>query len=107
ELQGAWRVCGTDAWRPMPFDGLPVVESRDSAPIDRPLAIAATPDGPGFEAAVGRTVNRIHNGELFQVNLCRRLEAALPCSDIWPLYLQLREISPATYGALMKVGDRG
>jgi para-aminobenzoate synthetase component 1 len=53
---------------------------------------------------VAHTVERIYNGELFQVNLCRRLEAPLSATQIWPLYARLRAISPAAYGALIRTG---
>jgi para-aminobenzoate synthetase component 1 len=56
---------------------------------------------------VARTVGRIFNGELFQVNLCRRLQAALPSGAIWELYQRLRAVSPAEYGALIRTGPNG
>jgi para-aminobenzoate synthetase component 1 len=102
---GRWKVCGTDAWRQMLERPLP--HGRGSiAPRnrDREGEVLSSPDAAGFEAAVARTVKRIHNGELFQVNLCRRLETALPTSEILRLYLRLRDISPATHGALIRTG---
>jgi para-aminobenzoate synthetase component 1 len=113
---GRWRVCGTDAWRALPKPPLP--DGRGSVTgrhdtfrrITEPRpegAVVSSPDAAGFQAAVARTVERIHNGELFQVNLCRRLETALPSSEIWPLYLRLRDISPATHGALIRTGSDG
>jgi para-aminobenzoate synthetase component 1 len=53
---------------------------------------------------VARTVRRIHEGEVFQVNLCRRLEALLPPVAVWPLYRRLRRESPAEYGAFVDLG---
>jgi para-aminobenzoate synthetase component 1 len=70
-----------------------------------PGAVVSSPDAAGFQAAVARTVERIRNGELFQVNLCRRLETALPSTEILPLYLRLRAISPAAHGALIRTGS--
>ena len=95
----------SDAWRRVYEQPLP----------DRPRLLA--PEGPdvkerwlappthaGFQAAVARTVERIHKGELFQVNLCRRLETSLPTRNL-PRYLRLRAISPAAHGALIRVGN--
>jgi anthranilate/para-aminobenzoate synthase component I len=71
----------------------------------REAAVHSTPSNDGFCAAVGRTVDRIYNGELFQVNLCRRLETPLPEDEILPLYERLREITPAEYGALIRISE--
>ena len=118
----AWQLRGTDAWRDCderkwgqalrPAAGLPPGAASGSlaaAPKGRPTSLNAQvlslPNAAGFEAAVARTVARIHNGELFQVNLCRRLEATLPAAEIFPLYLRLRAISPASHGALIRTGD--
>ncbi len=62
-----------------------------------------TPSAAGFCDAVARTVERIYNGELFQANLCRSLETTLPETEILPLYLRFREITPASYGALLRL----
>jgi para-aminobenzoate synthetase component 1 len=109
---GGWRVCGTDAWRvrtepPLPDgrgsvtdDALPN-RDREGAGV---RAAVSSPDADWFQSAVARTVERIRNGELFQVNLCRRLETPLPSAEIWPLYLRLRAITPAAYGALIRTG---
>jgi para-aminobenzoate synthetase component 1 len=64
-------------------------------------ALGSTPTEEGFREAVARTVRRIYEGELFQVNLCRRLEGALDAGQILSLYHRLRAISPATHGALL------
>jgi para-aminobenzoate synthetase component I len=69
--------------------------------------VCSTPTNEGFCEAVARTVGRIYNGELFQVNLCRRLEAALAEEDILPLYQRLREITAASHCAFIRVGDLG
>src|SRR5215469_9974519 len=100
-----WRLCGTDAWRPMPrFCGADTPVCGVETHLDACGQLTRTPTPDGFRAAVARTVERIYNGELFQVNLCRRLEAPLSATQIWPLYMRLRAISPATYGALIRTG---
>ncbi|HUI76820.1 MAG TPA: anthranilate synthase component I family protein [Bryobacteraceae bacterium] len=104
-----WRVRGTDAWRE--FAARPLPNSRGAAtlgPVSEPRpkgAVVSLPDAEGFQAAVARTVDRIRNGELFQVNLCRRLETRVNASEILPFYLRLRKISPATHGAFFRTGS--
>jgi para-aminobenzoate synthetase component I len=58
-----------------------------------------------FEASVRRTVDRIYRGDLFQANLCRHIEAPLDREQIWPLYLAMRGVSPAQFGAFLDAGD--
>ena len=101
-----WRFCGTDAWRPVHEPDEPVAPTPDREAASSASPISSTPSNEGFQAAVARTVSRIYKGELFQVNLCRRLETDLPASRIWPLYLRLRSISPASQGALVRTGPR-
>ena len=100
--EGRWRLCGTDAWRAV------AIEDPDARPApDSELEtglISGTPSADGFCAAVARAVQRIYHGELFQVNLCRRLETALGGAEIWTLYRRLRAISPASYGAFLDLG---
>ena len=106
QTEEGWQFCGTDAWR--------AVGARDAegwlkeAPEEREdrvtPVVSSVPNGIGYQAAVARTVQRIYAGELFQVNLCRRLETPLPEGEIWALYTRLRAISPADYGALIRAG---
>jgi para-aminobenzoate synthetase component 1 len=67
--------------------------------------VVSRPGRGAFEAEVARTVERIASGEIFQMNLCRRLEAALPASGLWPFYRRLRSASPAEFGALLDLGE--
>jgi len=104
-----WRLCGTDAWRRVDAGTMGALIRRGRAEAEGKQAagpIASVPDENGFRRAVARTVERIYNGELFQVNLCRRLEAALESAQIGPLYGRLRAISPASHGALLRTGPR-
>ncbi|HWM90670.1 MAG TPA: anthranilate synthase component I family protein [Thermoanaerobaculia bacterium] len=66
--------------------------------------VVSRPNRGGFEAAVSRIRERIASGEIFQANLCRRLEAPLPQEAVWPFYLRLREASPADHGAFFDLG---
>ncbi len=67
--------------------------------------VLSFPHRAGFEAAVVRIVERIARGEIYQVNLCRRLEALLPAESLWPLYRRLRAASPADHGAYLDLGE--
>jgi len=114
---GAWTLETTDAWRSEVESAARVIEAerllasarRRKAP-DPPAGslasgpILSLPARAGFEAAVERAVARIGTGEIFQVNLCRRLETALPAERVWPLYHRLRAASPAEQGAFLDLG---
>jgi para-aminobenzoate synthetase component I len=67
--------------------------------------VTSRPNRGGFEAAVERSVERIRSGEIFQVNLCRRIETSLPAERIPDLYRRLRAASPADHGAFLDLGD--
>ena len=112
-----WTLEATDAWNAAP---LPVVEterllekarrrpspSGAGVPQGRLAAgpLVSRPSRRGFEAAVERIREHIARGDIFQANLCRRLEAALPAEAIWPLYQRLRAASPADHGAFLDLG---
>ncbi|HEX6902365.1 MAG TPA: anthranilate synthase component I family protein [Thermoanaerobaculia bacterium] len=111
-----WVLEGTDAWRSA-GDPDPVVETehvlaaarrRSASEISTgSLAeggVVSRPNRSGFEAAVTRVVERIGTGEIFQMNLCRRLEARVAIENLWPLYLRLRAASPAERGAFLDLG---
>ena len=109
----SWTVESTDAWGGPD----PVVEAervlaaaRRRTPQEmatRSLArgsVVSQPSRSGFESAVEQVVERIASGEIFQMNLCRRLEARLPARNVWPLYRRLRAASPAERGAFLDLG---
>ena len=116
----SWTLEATDAWREAfePAAPDPVIAAerllaaarrRDDPEEIPPGSLArggviSRPSRGGFEAAVTRAVERIAAGEIFQMNLCRRLEAKLPASGLWPLYRRLRAASPATLGAWLDLG---
>ncbi len=91
----AERVLG-EAWR-RPQD------EAAAGPLTRG-PVVSHPNRGGFEAAVERIRERIARGEIFQANLCRRLEAPVPRESVWPLYLRLRQASPADHGAFLDLG---
>ncbi len=73
-------------------------------PAGASVAPVSVPDRDGYLKAVSRTVARIHAGDLFEANICRRLEAEWSASP-WTLYRQLRGRSPAEYGAYLAADD--
>jgi para-aminobenzoate synthetase component 1 len=111
-----WTLDSTDAWRKA-GDPDPVIEAesllaaarrrRESEIPAGSLAggpVVSRPSRAGFEAAVSRVVERIAGGEIFQMNLCRRLETRVLERHLWPLYLRLRAASPAERGAFLDLG---
>lgn len=108
----AWTLEATDAWRSHPVIEAERVlaaarkRSDPEIPAGRLAedSVVSHPNRSGFEAAVTRVVERIASGEIFQMNLCRRLEAGLPAEHVWPLYLRLRQASPAERGAFLNLG---
>lgn len=110
----SWTLEATDAWSSAENPAVEA-ERRLAAAQRRPAAepgpgrlgtgpVVSRPHRGGFEAAVARVVERIGTGEIFQMNLCRRLEAALSPEEIWPLYRRLRAASPADHGAFLDLG---
>ena len=75
-------------------------------PPAQAASVRVLPDDARFRAAVADTVRRIHAGELFQTNLCRRFELAWPERETAALYERMRRINPARYGAFMRL-ERG
>jgi para-aminobenzoate synthetase component I len=64
-------------------------------------------DRRAFEAGVERIREAIAEGQIYQANLTRRLEAPFD-GDPWPLYRQLRTGDPALFAAFLPLdgGDR-
>lgn len=107
EHTAAWREEGTASGAAAEAETLLRSARRRALPSPEEIApgpVTSRPDGAGFAAAVRRTVERIHRGEICQTNLCRRLEAELPAASLWPFYHRLRAASPAVYGAWMDLG---
>lgn len=115
--EDGWRLSGTDAWRGgagLPFpameaEALLANAGRIPSPIPpagplSPGPVVSFPTDQAFQSAVGHVVRRIFDGEVFQVNICRRLEAPLEESMLWPAYLRLRAASPASQGAFIRLG---
>src|SRR6266545_1616111 len=109
----SWRLESTEAWpggdRVRAAEE--VLAAAQSRPVPAPpggrLAAApviSRPNRGGFEEGVRRSVERIRAGEIFQVNLCRRIETTLSPARIPDLYRRLRAASPAEHGAFLDLG---
>jgi para-aminobenzoate synthetase component 1 len=63
-------------------------------------------DQPAFEAGVETIRTAIAEGEIYQVNLTRRLETPFD-GDPWPIYRRLRAGDPALFAAFLPLDDEG
>jgi anthranilate/para-aminobenzoate synthase component I len=82
-----WLHSATTAWRTSP-------------------ALHSRPSQSSFEASVERIVATIRAGDIFQTNLCRRLEADLDPAMAWDLYQRMRTISPAQYESYIQIDEQ-
>ena len=57
-------------------------------------------DWPAYRSAFARVQHYLREGDVYQVNLTRRLQARSP-ETAWSLYRRLRAFSPAPYGAFL------
>jgi para-aminobenzoate synthetase component 1 len=89
------------------YDAAPSAASVDGAPAALSAGpLRSRPDQAAFEAAVKDTVATIHAGDIFQTNLCRRLEGALPNEAATSLFVRLCEINPARYAAFVRIDEQ-
>jgi para-aminobenzoate synthetase component 1 len=71
-------------------------------PANPRLYSTFTPDG--YAEAVGRAIELIRGGDIFQVNLSQRFEGRSP-EDPFALYVRLREVNPVPFGAFFRGGS--
>ena len=110
-----WSLTGSDAWRGR--NGLPISAVNEEKLLQSAMAsslppldaaklsagpLFARPDPASFLNGVDRIVSRIHNGDFFQTNFCRHLEAPLRSDLAWPLYRRMRKLSPPEFGAFLQ-----
>jgi para-aminobenzoate synthetase component 1 len=105
---GQWAVV-------LPFDGPPVCARFDvCVPAARPATVAAPPvplagwasslDADGFAKGVRAVREAVRNGDVYQVNLCRRLSAPVPRHfDILGLAGALARGNPAPHAAAVRI----
>jgi para-aminobenzoate synthetase component 1 len=109
---GQWAVV-------LPFDGPPVCARFDrvvpaaglDAPATTPVPVgtwASSMDEEGFAKGVRAVREAIRNGDVYQVNLCRRLSAPLPPGfDIVGLFAALGRSNPAPHAAAVRIRRAG
>ena len=76
---------------------------------DAPFAIGdfhASTSREGFMCSVERAKEWIAAGDIYQVNLAHSFEANISGGSLFPLYLSLRESSPAPMAAWLALDDR-
>jgi para-aminobenzoate synthetase component I len=66
-------------------------------------AFSSRPDRVAFEASVKHIVETIYAGDIFQTNLCRRIERRLESGSAWDLFQRMREINPARHEAFIQI----
>lgn len=87
------------------FDARPLYARRTTttaAPLDP--AIRSNLTRESYEAAVGRALDYIRAGDIYQVNLSQRFQAPSP-DDPFDVYLRLRAHSPAPFAAFLRYPD--
>ena len=89
-------------------DVAPVL-ARLGEPAPAPQAFSATPftltpTPQDHQAAVARAVEHVHAGDLFQVNLCARLDATFSGDPLDAFCTGLERLAPA-YGAFVRTPD--
>lgn len=90
------------------YDRIHVIDPRPLAPSPPVLGLPPVFDGlrstftrEAYEDAVGRALEYIRAGEVYQVNLSQRFEA--PCArDEFDTYLRLRAQAPAPFAAYLR-----
>jgi para-aminobenzoate synthetase component 1 len=109
---GQWAVV-------LPFDAPPVCARFDRwSAVERPAPAPTTPVPPGswtsslgeagFSKGVRAIREAIGNGDVYQVNLCRRLSAPLPAGfDILGLAAALADANPAPHAATVRLDSIG
>ena len=88
-LDGAWPVVGAD------------LVDEPSSPHD--IELRSGLSRAAYEAGVDAIRQSIAEGEIYQANLTRRLEAPFR-GDPWPLYRHLRTGDPALFAAFLDLG---
>jgi para-aminobenzoate synthetase component I len=77
--------------------------SRETAALPHAIEMRSGLDRAAYEAGVESVRRWIANGDIYQANLTRRLEAAFR-GDPWALYRRLRTGDPALFAAYIDLG---
>ncbi len=81
--------------------GLAEADRAPASAVPGSPGLASTFARAGYESAVREGVERIRAGDIFQVNLSQRFSAPAPV-DPFAVYRDLRERSPAPFGAFFR-----
>ena len=113
DSKGRWAVA-------VPYEGTPVFARFDNwrpgdpgdvaGPWRGPRAWASSLDRTAYLAAVHHVRERIAEGGVYQANVCRVLEAALPdaeAADIGGLHALLCAGNPAPYAGMLRLPEDG
>jgi para-aminobenzoate synthetase component I len=113
-----WSISGTEAWCPphaavarlSKWEDLlaraeALCQPDETATRWEPRFIEQRGDSK-FLHGVRSAIDRIHKGDFFQVNLCRLLSTRFPAELAWPLYLRMRRLNPARFGAYVSLTER-
>ncbi|MEZ4440131.1 MAG: anthranilate synthase component I family protein [Polyangiaceae bacterium] len=79
-------------------------DTADPSPLGARYTVSAEPPDE-HRARIAAARELILDGDLYQVNLARRLAIALTSGDAWSLYEQLATRAPAPFGAVLPLGD--
>ena len=90
--------------QPEPDGQKPAREISPPAPSEPVESFKSNVSRAEFIAAVERAQRYIRSGDIYQVNLSRRLTAGDPGSG-WEFFLALTAVSPAPYSAYLDCGD--
>ncbi|TWT66290.1 Aminodeoxychorismate synthase component 1 [Posidoniimonas polymericola] len=105
-LQSFWKLveAGPPKFTGAPPDTAGVLDLPPQCPLQDQPGVTSDFTREGYLAAVQRSVDYIHAGDVFQVNLTQRLLA--PLSELpSSYYLRLREQSPAPFAGYFDAGD--
>lgn len=101
---GTWRITGQPDRRNRGLEALGrAVELGEPEPAPSPEAVRTVPR-EAYEAAVRRVLAWIGEGDCYQVNLSRAVHLA-GAQDPFAAYRRLRRVSPAGYGAFLRLSD--
>lgn len=101
---GTWRITGNPARRNRGLEALErarVLQPASAAPV--PEAVTSVSQA-AYEASVQRVLKLIATGDCYQVNLSRPVHVK-GSQDPFQAYRRLRALSPAGYGAFLRLGD--
>ncbi len=86
-----------------PEDLLPAASLAPQFAVAGPSGLTSNFSAPDYLRAIGRAIEYIHAGDVFQVNIAQRLLAPAH-DDAVSLYLRLRRKNPATFAGYFDLG---